>query len=530
MTHDLEPNNSTFQAATTPTESRARLKALIKETLELPKLRLVLVITDSMSDFAAIRQSVQQTSKDEFVFSLAESYEDGRELLLSTRYDVAILDMDVSSVETGFERFVGLLESHTIPFVVLSATDDDELATFVVKLGAQDFIVKSKRNYGLGLSRSLRYAVERKRAEQLARRALKLERQLLRDLLEHAPILMIRVDRSLSITDFNQQFMEFVDLDKDEILNKSVHELLPDLDGAAISNTISANIGYHQESLRITKVGNVRRHAHWQVFAWAVNNTFLDIQEAAILAVDISDRVNLEHQRDEFYAGLAHDIRNPLIGQQQVLNSILDGFIDIREAEMHEMLEVLKFSNQDTLFMLNNLLMQFGHNSNNMPAVQPNDIVDLSKMVNEQLNEMRCLIRHRAMTIDITAIDTIPLIRTDATALKRILLNLFHNALKFAPKKSTIRIELATKENKVVVAINNIGNPIAKEDIDRLFDRFYQTKTGSKYEGSYGLGLYLCKTIMEQLGGSIRCTSSAEDGTTFTITLPHEGTSTVPEF
>ena len=110
----------------------------------------------------------------------------------------------------------------------------------------------------------------------------------------------------------------------------------------------------------------------------------------------------------------------------------------------------------------------------------------------------------------------------DASQLGRLVRTLLDNATKYAAAGSAVRVSLAREGRAARLAVTNLGDPIAPEDLEHLFDRFYRTDRarGRQPQGGFGLGLAIARSIAEAHGGTISATSSAEAGTTFTVVLP----------
>ena len=99
-------------------------------------------------------------------------------------------------------------------------------------------------------------------------------------------------------------------------------------------------------------------------------------------------------------------------------------------------------------------------------------------------------------------------------------INLINNAAKFSPKGSSVNIEVSHTKENVSVEIRDSGVGIPQDAIPYLFEKFYRAKnvTIAEIPGS-GIGLYIVKTIVDELGGDIKVTSEMNKGTTFTVTL-----------
>ena len=112
-------------------------------------------------------------------------------------------------------------------------------------------------------------------------------------------------------------------------------------------------------------------------------------------------------------------------------------------------------------------------------------------------------------------------IKGDLTQLRQLVYILIDNACKYAGVGGSVDFRL-TGGKTPAIRVNNTGDPIPKEDLPHIFERFYRSdkaRTKNDSSGGYGLGLAIAKTITEKHGGIIKAESSAADGTTFTVTF-----------
>jgi signal transduction histidine kinase len=111
-------------------------------------------------------------------------------------------------------------------------------------------------------------------------------------------------------------------------------------------------------------------------------------------------------------------------------------------------------------------------------------------------------------------------VRADRSRLERVVQNLLDNALKFAPDGGTVNVRLFSVDANTVIEIEDNGPGILPEEQALLFKRFSQGTAGKRYTGGSGLGLYLCKQIVEAHGGTIECKSQPNRATIFRVCLP----------
>ena len=115
----------------------------------------------------------------------------------------------------------------------------------------------------------------------------------------------------------------------------------------------------------------------------------------------------------------------------------------------------------------------------------------------------------------------LPVIIADANLLDQVLTNLLDNAVKFSPEGSKITVGARSTGTGLVIAIADQGPGITQEEVVQIFERFYQVKNSSQAKAGAGIGLALCKTIIEAHDGRIWAKSAGQNqGATFFIALP----------
>jgi signal transduction histidine kinase len=132
------------------------------------------------------------------------------------------------------------------------------------------------------------------------------------------------------------------------------------------------------------------------------------------------------------------------------------------------------------------------------------------------------LAREKGLALLLDVPDDAVAMRTDVEMVRRILVNLGANAVKFT-ERGTVTIQLAAEGGEVSVAVRDTGIGIAAADLPRLFQPFTQLESGfTRRYGGTGLGLYISRRLAALLGGSLDVTSSPGQGSEFTLRLPKE--------
>lgn len=222
--------------------------------------------------------------------------------------------------------------------------------------------------------------------------------------------------------------------------------------------------------------------------------------------------------KSAFLANMSHELRTPL-------NAIL-GFAQLMEGDeripedRRSNLATIKRSGEHLLSLIDDVLdisrVEAGHSAGEMERF------DLHDVLSTVAGEMRVGAQRKGLSFLLNQADNVPrYVRTDATKLHQILINLVSNAVKFT-KLGKIEIDVGVEEGEQVVLtvdVSDTGVGIAPADLDRVFEAFFQTRHGLE-EGGTGLGLAISKEHAELLRGSLHAESSPNHGSVFRLRLP----------
>jgi len=146
---------------------------------------------------------------------------------------------------------------------------------------------------------------------------------------------------------------------------------------------------------------------------------------------------------------------------------------------------------------------------------------DACSIVREAADQGEKLARNHGLAFALRLPDAPVPIEADSNALRRALLILIDNAVKYTPRGGTVKVNLETNKGFAVVSVSDTGIGIAKADVPHIFDRFWRAdKARSREEGGAGLGLSIAKWIVEMHRGSIEVDSDLGKGSTFHVRVP----------
>jgi signal transduction histidine kinase len=223
--------------------------------------------------------------------------------------------------------------------------------------------------------------------------------------------------------------------------------------------------------------------------------------------------------RSEFLALTSHELRTPLTGILGFTRLVMDGLYEDEE-EMHHMLADSYASGRHLLDLLNDIL--------DLAKIESGRMQILLESWNLQslLEEVKALVTAypRKPEVDLLWPDNLngmPEVLVDSGRLKQVLLNLLSNSLKFT-KTGFVSVVVERGFGEVSISVVDSGIGVSAEAQTKLFQKFVQAEGGHAREyGGTGLGLVICKHLMEMMNGSIVLTSEGEGrGTTLTLTVP----------
>ncbi|BAY23111.1 multi-sensor signal transduction histidine kinase [Calothrix sp. NIES-2100] len=234
------------------------------------------------------------------------------------------------------------------------------------------------------------------------------------------------------------------------------------------------------------------------------------------LTEDITKRKQAEEALRVFFHAVSHDLRNPVLGTLMVLKNLLanpDSKITISRSILERMVK----SSDRQLNLINSLLE--AHISEVQGVVLQQQPVQLYTVVEAAIADLEPMLAENQATLTNLVTADLPFINADPTQLWRVFSNLIANAIKHNPPGLLLTINATAKEDKIYCTVSDNGVGISQQQSERLFDLYYRG-TNTRNSVSLGLGLYLCKQIIQAHGGEIGVTSALSAGATFWFTLP----------
>jgi PAS domain S-box-containing protein len=351
---------------------------------------------------------------------------------------------------------------------------------------------------------------ERQQAEE----ALRETRDYLDNLFNYANAPIIVWNPEYKITRFNHAFERLTGRTAEEVLGVKLDILFPDDSrDESMRHIREATSG---ERWEVVEIPIKHRHETVRILLWNSANLYAQDGKTVIATIaqgqDITERKKAELFKDEFIGLVSHELRTPMtVITGSLRTAASDG---ISPADRKILLQNAIEGADSLSAILENLLELSRHQADRLQL--HTEAVNIPVIARSVIERLKPRAEDRTFRLDFP--DSLPLVQADPMRVERILYNLLENAVKYSPEKSVITV-FARKEKKMVatgVADQGIG--IAPEDQGRLFELF--ERLGSSRSPGLGLGLVVCKRLVEAQGGQIRVESAPGKGSTFYFTLP----------
>jgi PAS domain S-box-containing protein len=236
------------------------------------------------------------------------------------------------------------------------------------------------------------------------------------------------------------------------------------------------------------------------------------------LTSDISDRKAIERMKDEFIAVVSHELRTPLTSLHSALKILATGRLGNLSKDGKQMLEIADDNTERLVRLVNNVL--------DLQRIESGDVrmekqvCNVAALMIQATESMQPMAQQHGVVLAVKPIDIEILV--DSDYIVQALTNLLSNAIKFSTTDGTVWLIAEGKANtEVLFSVRDQGQGIPSDKLESIFERFQQVDSSdSRRKGGTGLGLTICRKIIEQHEGKIWAESTLGEGSTFSFTLP----------
>ena len=235
-----------------------------------------------------------------------------------------------------------------------------------------------------------------------------------------------------------------------------------------------------------------------------------------LLLLDLSSQRDLERKKADFVAVIGHELRTPLTSIKGYAHTLVNRRRALPPETQEQSVRAI-IAQSERLERLIEDLLYVSRVENNRPPVRLawDDVVAVTATVAGDAQR-----RNEGRRIDVFGPPDLPIL-TDRIKVEQIVAHLIDNALKYSPDRHPVTVTVQANDDVVSIAVGDRGPGIYSGDVARIFEPFTQLDSSStRQHGGTGLGLYVCRTLSEILGGRIDVETALGKGSTFTLVLP----------
>jgi PAS domain S-box-containing protein len=367
--------------------------------------------------------------------------------------------------------------------------------------------------HGIELEEDLR-ALNETLEQTVEARTIELRRtkERVETILNHSPDAILLLSPKGTISTGNPAFNDLFELAVDELFEQPLSALVVDEQAGAMRAAVEA-VAAKREKFRLDVTAQRRSGTTFDADVLLAPIQERDTLLGIVCSIrNITSLKQLERMKDEFLTTAAHELRTPLTSIQGFSEILLTR--DLTEDRQQHYFRIINKQSAWLAQIIEQLLDISRLEAGRGLEIQP-EPVSMASLVNDVL---RAFIETNGHTFLVEGLADTPTVRGDSFRLTQVIQNLVSNAVKYSPEGGTITIRGAVGPDRLVVSVSDEGIGMTPEEMDHLFERFYRADTVST--GGTGLGLTICKLIVEGHGGEIHAESKPGEGSIFTFTLP----------
>ncbi|MBS4201328.1 cell wall metabolism sensor histidine kinase WalK [Bacillus sp. FJAT-49732] len=339
------------------------------------------------------------------------------------------------------------------------------------------------------------------------------ERRKLSSVLTYMTDGVIATDRKGKVILINERAAEMLDVSHETVISQPITELL-DLD-----EDYSFEELLEEKDSLILDYSTPDNHFILRANMSVIQRETGFVNGLIVVLHDVTEQEKLDAERRDFVSNVSHELRTPLTTMRSYLEALKDGamkdetlgprFLSVTQLETERMIrlvtDLLQLSKMDRRnFEINPSWVDF--------VTFFNYIIDRFEMTKERNVHFRRLFPKEAIFVEI-----------DEDKLTQVIDNIISNALKYSPEGGTITFRVKVLDDHIEVSISDQGIGIPKENIQKVFERFYRVdRARTRQLGGTGLGLAIAKEMIGAHGGDIWAKSKEGKGTTILFTLPYD--------
>jgi two-component system phosphate regulon sensor histidine kinase PhoR len=341
-----------------------------------------------------------------------------------------------------------------------------------------------------------------------------IQQDRLRTVIESMGSGLILLDGKGYIHLVNKVFIDQFQIDVSEYMHKLYYHAFQDREVIKVVEQIFLTETQVRKQLNMPVEKDKK---HFEVFGSPIIGTNEEWKGIVLVFHDITETKRLEQMRKDFVANVSHELKTPITSIKGFSETLLDGAMADEELRV-SFLEIILKESERLQGLINDLLdltriEQEGFKLDMMDVNLNHLLDDIVFMLSRKSEE-------KGVSLQFVQCEYPSIIKGDANRLKQVFINLINNGIMYTPLGGKVDVSISAEESKVTVNIKDTGVGIEKEEIPRIFERFYRVdKARSRNSGGTGLGLAIVKHLVEAHHGDIEVKSEKDEGTIFIVTF-----------
>lgn len=345
---------------------------------------------------------------------------------------------------------------------------------------------------------------------------LKEEHQELESILANMTEALVLLDAQREVIRFNEAAEQLFTIKRQQAVGRKMMEIVRHTELQEFIDSVynsDSTLSIELELFQQAKKTNISVHGT------PIRNSSGDLTGVLLVLHDLTHIRKLENIRQDFMANVSHELKTPVTSIKGALETLESGAISDQEAA-NEFLPMIRRQVQRLEKIIDNLL-------NLSQLEQSGDHNQLSKeeyhiasLLNSAVQLCQESATQRQVRLEVECSEDLTW-RVNAALLEEALVNLVENAVQYSDEAQVVRISARQSDQNLMIAVQDFGCGISREDLTRVFERFYRVdKARSRELGGTGLGLAIVKHIARAHGGTVSVESEVDQGSTFYLHIP----------
>lgn len=484
-----------------------------KEVSEKPFKPRILVVDDEKR----IRDACQtMLTQDGFEADQAGDGALGLKMIEQRHYDIVLLDLMMPGL-SGFDVLERIKAIHPdTVIIVITGYATIEHSIEAMKKGAFDFIPKpfAPQDLRVMVAKAIEYI---RTLQDIAN-----EKSRMRVLINHLADGVMATDAQKTVALANPAFLKMIGCHDPGVIGRPVTEFVEDEPlGRMIAQALAMPADEFVELTEEYSPEGSRKGEESILGVRCVpfrDRVGRNLGTITVLH-DITTSKKVEQLKSDFVSMVAHEIRSPMNSVMMQLKVMKDGLAGDVTDKQTEILGRASEKIQGLVSLATDLLDLAKIESGLIS--QEKETLGLAALLADQVNFHQPRAQAKNIRLELEESPALPPVLANSRNMEEVLSNLITNAINYTPEGGKVTVSATVEGAYLRVSVRDTGIGMTKEDMERIFDRFYRVKNEkTRYVVGTGLGLPIVKSIVEAHNGMIRIESGLDKGSTFHITIP----------